>query len=134
MERIDISSLFSTGHVDEFDVGSIGLIYHCIAIKFEEEEEEEKGKKFNKKKLLIFVSIAGSLLRASSFFVYTLCGIAAVSWPLCRVQQKKKATNVRTIMEQNSATGHQRDAATVAADRAEIERDAARAKQRQQSQ
>jgi hypothetical protein len=86
------------------------------------------------KKHSFFFSFIGSLLRASSFFVYTFCGIATLAWPLCRVQQKKKVTNVRTIMEQNSATGQTRDAATIAADRAEIERDAARAKQRQQSQ
>jgi hypothetical protein len=33
MERIDISSLFSTGHVDELDIGCVGLYHHCIAFK-----------------------------------------------------------------------------------------------------
>lgn len=75
--------------------------------------------------------ITGNAWRASSFFIYSSCAVAAVSWPLCRVQQKKKAANVRHIMEKNAPAKDVAAAKGLSdADRAEIERDVERAKQK----
>jgi hypothetical protein len=123
MERLDLSPLLSTGDAYELEHRGLGGVCHCVAIEYD-----------------IFINLMskprnnmspGSAWRASSFFIYTFCGVAGVAWPLCRVQQKKKAANVRHIMEKN-APAKEVAAANKGlsdADRSEIERDVARAKQ-----